>query len=416
MVRGKMVRRTYLSDAEQLDLLNVPDQLAEGGPPGERLAVIPVLRAKPIAPLLRWPGGKSEELDRIRAHMPHTVRNYFEPFIGGGAVFLAIDDSVPAHLNDISEELVDYYAEVAIGASELCDILKKIDDLWKSIEISVESKARQVVTEYLAFASGPNVVFVLPVEDLFGEFREKWEGLLAQSIDIGVERLGPQIVESVFNKASRMRKVEAEKGRFSGQNIVDNICGAIKAALYCHIRGLYNRSDRHLFKRPLRAALFFFVREYSYAGMFRYNSSGEFNVPYGGISYNRKFMTDKLGHFKSRSVVTKFSEARIERMDFADFFAKHLPWGGDFIFLDPPYDSEFSEYGNVRFGHEDHRRLAQILLATPANWMLIIKSTEYILDLYRDKGLTIRAAGKRYVWTIKERNVRDAIHLMITNY
>src|ERR1019366_6205401 len=109
MVRGKMVRRTYLSGAEQLDLLSVPTLLAEGGPPGERLAVIPVLRAKPIAPLLRWPGGKSGGLDGITAHRRHAVRNYFEPFIGGGAVFLAIDDSVPAHLNDISEELVDFY-------------------------------------------------------------------------------------------------------------------------------------------------------------------------------------------------------------------------------------------------------------------------------------------------------------------
>ncbi len=411
-----MVRRTYLSGAEQLDLLSGPDLSAEGGPQGGRRAVTPMLRATPIAPLLRWPGGKSEELDRIRAHMPHTIRNYFEPFIGGGAVFLAMDDRVPAYLNDISEELFDFYAEIAIGASELCDILKKVDDLWKSIEIAVESKAGQVVTEYLAFAADPNTASVLSVGDLFGEFREKWESSLALSIDLGVDRLWLGIVESVLNKASRMRKTEAEKGRFSGRDIVDNICGAIKAAVYCHMRGLYNRSDRRLFKRPLRAALFFFVREYSYAGMFRYNSSGEFNVPYGGITYNRKFMTDKLGHFKSRSVVTKFSEARMERMDFADFFANHPPGGDDFIFLDPPYDSEFSEYGNVRFDHEDHRRVAQILFTTPANWMLVIKSTEWILDLYQDKGLTIRAASKKYVWTIKERNVRDAIHLMITNY
>ena len=103
-------------------------------------------------------------------------------------------------------------------------------------------------------------------------------------------------------------------------------------------------------------------------------------------------------------------------MDFADFFLKRRPESGDFIFVDPPYDSEFSEYGNGRFGHDYHRILAQFLLETPANWMLVIKSTKFMLDLYADKGLTIRAASKKYVWTIKERNVRDAIHLMITNY
>ena len=416
MVRATMVRRTYLRGAEQGDLLTATDTSAEGELPREWPAETSVLRVKPIAPLLRWPGGKSGELNRIRAHMPHTVRNYFEPFIGGGAVFLAIDDRVPAYLNDISKELVDFYAEVAIGAADLCRILQKIDDLWKYIEAVVEGEANKIVTAYLAFASGLNATFVQPVEDLFGQFREKWVSLLASAIDIGVERLWPQIVESVSNKASRMRKIEAEKGRFSNQDIVDNISGAIKSSIYCHIRSLYNGNDRSVIEGSLRSAIFYFVREYSYAAMFRYNSSGEFNVPYGGISYNRKFMSEKLRHFESEAVIGNFGRAWIEQMDFADFFLKRRPESGDFIFVDPPYDSEFSEYGSGRFCHDDHRRLAQFLLETPANWMLVIKSTKFMLDLYADKGLTIRAASKKYVWTIKERNVRDAIHLMITNF
>jgi len=318
--------------------------------------------------------------------MPHTVRNYFEPFIGGGAVFLAIDDRVPAYLNDISKELVDFYAEVAIGAADLCRILQKIDDLWKYIEAVVEGEANKIVTAYRAFASGLNATFVQPVEDLFGQFREKWASLLAFSIDIGVERLWPQIVESVSNKASRMRKIEAEKGRFSNQDIVDNISGAIKSSIYCHIRSLYNGNDRSVMERSLRSAIFYFVREYSYAAMFRYNSSGEFNVPYGGISYNRKLMSEKLRHFESEAVIGKFSRAWIEQMDFADFFLKRRPESGDFIFVGPPYDSEFSEYGSGRFCHDDHRRLAQFLLETPASWMLVIKSTKFMLDLYADKG------------------------------
>ena len=411
-----MVRRTYLSGAEQGDLLTATDTSAKGEPPRERAAETSVLRVKPIAPLLRWPGGKSGELNRIRAHMPHAVRNYFEPFIGGGAVFLALDDRVPAYLNDISKELIDFYAEVAIGATDLCRVLQKIDDLWKYIEAVVEGEANQIVTAYLAFASGLNATFAQSAEDLFGQFREKLVSLLAFSIDIGVERLWPQIVESVSNKAFRMRKVEAEKGRFSNQDIVDNISGAIKSSIYCHIRRLYNGNDRSMFERSLRSAIFFFVREYSYAAMFRYNSSGEFNVPYGGISYNRKFMSEKLGHFRSEAVIGKFSRAWIEQMDFTDFFLKRRPERGDFIFVDPPYDSQFSEYGNGQFCHDDHRRLAEFLRETPANWMLVIKSTKFMLDLYADKGFTIRAANKKYVWTIKERNVRDAIHLMITNY
>jgi DNA adenine methylase len=411
-----MARRTYLNDAKQADLLSALGASTEGELLRERSAEISVMVAKPIAPLLRWPGGKSEELDRIRAHIPHTVRNYFEPFVGGGAVFLAIDDRVPAYLNDISEELAEFYAEIAIGATDLCRILQSFDNLWKCIETDVEEEAHRIVTAYRAFASGGNTTFVYPVTVLFGQFLEKWAGVLAVSIDVGVEQLWPQIVESVSNKASRMRKIESEKGRFSNQDIVDNISGAVKSAVYCHIRRLYNGVNGPILGRSLRSALFYFVRSYSYAAMFRYNSSGEFNVPYGGISYNRKFMTEKLAHFTSKRVIAKFSAAKIDSMDFADFLSQHRPESGDFIFVDPPYDSNFSEYGNSRFGPEDHRRLAQFLLATPANWMLVIKPTELVLDLYGDKGLTMLAANKTYVWTIKERNVREVIHLMITNY
>jgi hypothetical protein len=194
MARATMARRTYLSGAEQGDLLTATDTSAEGWPPLEWPAETSVLRVKPIAPLLRWPGGKSGELNRIRAHMPHTVRNYFEPFIGGGAVFLALDDRVPAYLNDISKELVDFYAEVAIGAVDLCRILQRIDDLWKYIEAVVEGEASQTVTAYLAFASGLNATFDQLVEGLFSQFREKWADFSAFSIDIGVERLWPEIV------------------------------------------------------------------------------------------------------------------------------------------------------------------------------------------------------------------------------
>src|ERR1700739_346199 len=171
-----MARRTYLTGAEEVDLLSALAPSTEREPPKKRHEETSAFLQKPIAPLLRWPGGKSAELDRIRVHRPHTVRNYFEPFIGGGAVFLAIDNRIPAYLNDISEELVDFYAEICNGATDLCRILQSIDDLWKSIEAIVEDKAHRIVTAYRAFASGRNRTFGHSVEVLFGQFREKWEG------------------------------------------------------------------------------------------------------------------------------------------------------------------------------------------------------------------------------------------------
>jgi DNA adenine methylase len=393
-----MARRSYLTGTAQADLF----------------AEAALLRVQPIAPLIRWPGGKSAELDLIRANMPPAARRYFEPFVGGGAVFLAISDNVPAYLNDISQELIDFYAEVAAGGAKLCDVLQALDDLWKSIEVAVDTEAPRLLAAYAAADAA--AAFVRPVEAAFRSCGRNWLRLAALGVDMGGERLLAEILDSVSGKILRMRKLEAEKGRFPDNGVVANITGAIKAAVYYRLRWLYNRSAELSGNRSLRSALFFFIREYAYAAMFRYNSSGAFNVPYGGISYNRKFLTEKLAHLTSASVIRKFGSARIERMDFAGFFTKHRPEADDFIFVDPPYDSRFSEYGRTSFGAEDHQRLAQFLLATPATWMLVIKSTELILELYAGRGLIIRAADKKYQWTIKERNVRDTVHLMISNY
>ena len=50
----------------------------------------------------------------------------------------------------------------------------------------------------------------------------------------------------------------------------------------------------------------------------------------------------------------------------------------DFIFLDPPYDSEFSTYDNNSFDRNEQIRLRDCMKNTKAKWMLIIKKKLYI--------------------------------------
>lgn len=48
--------------------------------------------------------------------------------------------------------------------------------------------------------------------------------------------------------------------------------------------------------------------------------------------------------------------------------------------------------------------------------MLVIKNTEFIMDLYINKGLYINSFDKKYMVSFKGRNNRDCEHLLITNY
>ena len=110
------------------------------------------------------------------------------------------------------------------------------------------------------------------------------------------------------------------------------------------------------------------------------------------------------------------SKTRLLSLDFEDFLETHKPSANDFIFIDPPYDSDFSTYTNNIFGREDQIRLAKYLLHNRAQFMLVIKNTEFIKGLYSDKGLRIETFDKRYLVSFQNRNDHNAEHLMIMNY
>ena len=150
---------------------------------------------------------------------------------------------------------------------------------------------------------------------------------------------------------------------------------------------------------------------------FRYNKSGEFNVPYGGIAYNKKDWDKKIIGLQSRNVRTKFLNTDFLNVDFLEFFAKHTPKKQDFIFFDPPYHSEFSTYDKHAFNQKDQERLAHYLLhQCKAKFVLIIKSTPFIDDLYNDGSLLVKQFPKRYLFNIKDRNDKASTHLLVRNY
>lgn len=81
-------------------------QFALDLPPGEPVSAF--RDSDPVKPFVRWAGGKSRLLPRILQHVPSSIENYYEPFLGGGAVFLACVGRVSgrAHLADLNQHLI----------------------------------------------------------------------------------------------------------------------------------------------------------------------------------------------------------------------------------------------------------------------------------------------------------------------
>lgn len=66
-----------------------------------------------MKPVIKWSGGKKDELDKIVKHIPE-FKTYIEPFIGGGALFFHLNPE-ESIISDVHKELIDLYSELKIG-------------------------------------------------------------------------------------------------------------------------------------------------------------------------------------------------------------------------------------------------------------------------------------------------------------
>ncbi|MCK1255199.1 DNA adenine methylase [Streptococcus uberis] len=132
----------------------------------------------------------------------------------------------------------------------------------------------------------------------------------------------------------------------------------------------------------------------------------------------------KIDYLSSAQLINHLNSTAIDNLDFREFLEKYKPTERDFIFLDPPYDTEFSTYANNTFDLIDQKRLASYLINDcPANFMLVIKNSDLIRELYNEnittangKALQIFSFTKKYLVSFRNRNDKNAQHLLITNY
>ena len=213
------------------------------------------------APFLKWAGGKRQLLAHIEALVPERIDTYFEPFLGGAAVFFRLAARGRfrrAVLADANPELVNCYQAV----------------------------------------------------------RDDVDGVVAE-----------------------LRKHRNDR------------------ALYYRVR----RRDPAKLSPAARAARLIYLNRCGYNGLYRVNSSGQFNVPFG--SYSRPVICDEP---KLRAAAAALRKVKIECADFAHTLRNI--GRRDFVYLDPPYvplsaTSSFTAYAKRDFGASDQERLAAVLRA-----------------------------------------------------
>lgn len=264
------------------------------------------IKKKHLKPLIKWSGGKGDEINEIIEHIPKDYKIYIEPFVGGGAIYFYLNPEKSV-INDVHKELISFYKEIKNGNSE------KI---------------------YEFMEQHPN--------------EEKEYYIVRDDMEI--------------------------------KNNLDEACK------------------------------FYYLRKTCFRGMIRYNKSGGFNIPYG------KYKTINYSELKNDDYTEILKNTEIYNEDFEEIFKKYNN-EKNFMFLDPPYDSKFTDYGYCQFTKEHHERLAKCFKETKIKCLMIIGKTEFISELYKD--YIVGEFEKKYRFKIHSGRVGDEInttHLIIKNY
>lgn len=370
-----------------------------------------------LEPIIKWPGGKEKELQQIIDHCPQHFENFYEPFVGGGSVFMALR-AENYFINDFSAELTNLYHAIKDSDAEFFNLVRGMEQTWTNIEMFFNAHHAELAELYISYRN--DVVTQDGLNSRIEEFTTNSNVELLGTLDgirMSEDTLIVEVRRTMKDKMRRMKRIETEKGTLPEKDLADNIETMLKGAVYMYYRGLYNNQQVNKSWQQ-QTALFFFMRNYAYSGMFRFGPQGNFNVPYGGIAYNSKHLTHKIQYYCSEDVNVHFNNTQIFNLDFEQFLLDNPPGENDFVFLDPPYDTEFSTYDRNEFGRNDQLRLANYLINhCQGKWMLIIKSTDFIYNLYSGHaGINILAFDKEYVVSFMNRNDKNVKHLLITNY
>jgi len=132
-------------------------------------------------------------------------------------------------------------------------------------------------------------------------------------------------------------------------------------------------------ERKEAAELFYYLNRTGYNGLCRFNRKGEFNVPFGKykkINYVSDFSSYKKAFTNWNFTIGDFETISLD-VD-------------DFVYADPPYDVEFTQYSKEGFNWGDQVRLAQWLVQHPGPVVLSNQATSRVVQLYEELGFSIK--------------------------
>src|SRR6266496_6472027 len=201
----------------------------------------PALRAERLTSLLKWAGGKEQELKHILPLIP-SFDAYYEPFVGGGAVFFSIQ-SQRKFINDKSPDLFNLYMMIAQRDEGFFRALDTLLYGWHHVSRIIEDYAPDLINIYKAYSLEKSSLEEMQSSllDFVRHHGPEFNEMLRAFFDKDAENFIREIKRNLLSKTRRMKELENRKWKLPEGDIVANIECALKSAFYMHLRHLYNR-------------------------------------------------------------------------------------------------------------------------------------------------------------------------------
>ncbi|MDW2852943.1 DNA adenine methylase [Mesomycoplasma ovipneumoniae] len=81
-----------------------------------------------LTPFVKWAGGKRQLINEIEIRLPKKIENYYEPFVGGGAILFHLKPQ-KAYINDINSVLINAYNVIRTKPNQLVNYLNELDEI-----------------------------------------------------------------------------------------------------------------------------------------------------------------------------------------------------------------------------------------------------------------------------------------------
>ena len=287
-----------------------------------------------------------------------------------------------------------------IKPEEMKPIIKYRGGKSKEINNFIEFIPNQYDRYIEPFAGGAALLFYLaPNAALINDINSRLVDFYLTVRD-NFDSLKAELSRLELTYRSNQMEYEQSKKKDKSQHVENK-----NEALYYLLRDMYNGIIE---KNYLDATLYYFINKTSYSGMLRFNSKGEFNVPFGRYkNFNTQLVSEEHSELLKRTEITN--------EDYSEIFNRCAV--NDFVFLDPPYDCIFTDYGNIEqngFTEDDHRRLAQDFRNLASRTLMVIGKTPLTEELYRP-FIKIEYS-KTYAVNIRNRFKSESTHLVVTNY